>query len=83
MGSVTMQCYNNGTCSCREGFMGYKCDQCEPNYFHNRATHQCEECPICYSLIRDQVMVTWGACRETVTHAEKVNIWSTGVCDSG
>ncbi|XP_048876861.1 laminin subunit gamma-3 isoform X1 [Brienomyrus brachyistius] len=54
MGSVTMQCYNNGTCSCREGFMGYKCDQCEPNYFHNRATHQCEECPICYSLVRDQ-----------------------------
>ncbi|KAG5834495.1 hypothetical protein ANANG_G00262110 [Anguilla anguilla] len=54
MGSITMQCHSNGTCSCREGFVGNKCDKCELNYFKNRATHQCEECPICYSLVRDQ-----------------------------
>ncbi|XP_030630730.1 laminin subunit gamma-3 [Chanos chanos] len=54
MGSLSMQCHNNGTCSCRPGFVGYKCDRCEFNYFHNRLTHQCEECPVCYSLIRDQ-----------------------------
>ncbi|XP_018595947.2 laminin subunit gamma-3 isoform X1 [Scleropages formosus] len=54
MGSVTMQCHQNGTCPCREGFTGYKCDKCELNYFHNRATHQCEECPVCYGLVKDQ-----------------------------
>nr|XP_006640850.2 PREDICTED: laminin subunit gamma-3 [Lepisosteus oculatus] len=54
MGSVTMQCHGNGTCVCREGFVGYKCDQCELNYFHNRGSHQCEECPACYSLVRDE-----------------------------
>ncbi|KAJ8261358.1 hypothetical protein COCON_G00170810 [Conger conger] len=54
MGSVTMQCHGTGTCSCREGFVGGKCDRCELNYFHNRASHQCEECPVCYSLVRDQ-----------------------------
>ncbi|XP_073695806.1 laminin subunit gamma-3 [Garra rufa] len=54
MGSSLMQCHDNGTCSCRNGFVGYKCDKCELNYYQNRLTHQCEECPVCYSLIRDQ-----------------------------
>ncbi|XP_056260145.1 laminin subunit gamma-3 [Seriola aureovittata] len=54
MGSVSMQCHRNGTCHCRQGFVGYKCDKCELNYFHNRATHQCEECPICYGLVKKQ-----------------------------
>lgn len=50
-----MQCHNNGTCRCRQGFVGYKCDKCELNYFQNRATHQCEECPVCYGLVQKQV----------------------------
>ncbi|XP_040915110.1 laminin subunit gamma-3 isoform X1 [Toxotes jaculatrix] len=54
MGSVSMQCHSNGTCLCRQGFVGYKCDKCEVNYFHNRATHQCEECPVCYGLVKKQ-----------------------------
>ncbi|XP_067340922.1 laminin subunit gamma-3 [Channa argus] len=54
MGSVSMQCQSNGTCHCRQGFVGYKCDKCELNYFHNRATHQCEECPVCYGLVKKQ-----------------------------
>uniref|UniRef100_A0A8C5G955 Laminin, gamma 3 n=1 Tax=Gouania willdenowi TaxID=441366 RepID=A0A8C5G955_GOUWI len=54
MGSVSMQCHGNGTCLCRQGFVGYKCDKCEINYFHNRETHQCEECPVCYSLVMKQ-----------------------------
>ncbi|XP_053267613.1 laminin subunit gamma-3 [Pleuronectes platessa] len=54
MGSISMQCHSNGTCQCRQGFVGYKCDQCELNYFHNRATHQCEECPVCYGLVKKQ-----------------------------
>ncbi|KAM9441406.1 laminin subunit gamma-3 isoform 2-T2 [Clarias gariepinus] len=55
MGSVSMQCHANGTCLCRQGFVGYKCDKCELNHYQNPLTHQCEECPVCYSLIRDQV----------------------------
>ncbi|KAL7834633.1 hypothetical protein SRHO_G00288800 [Serrasalmus rhombeus] len=54
MGSTSMQCHSNGTCPCRQGFVGYKCDKCELNYYLNRVTQQCEECPVCYSLIRDQ-----------------------------
>ncbi|XP_069024859.1 laminin subunit gamma-3 [Embiotoca jacksoni] len=54
MGSVSMQCHGNGTCHCRQGFVGYKCDKCELNYFHSRATHQCEECPTCYGLVKKQ-----------------------------
>uniref|UniRef100_A0A8C6SND2 Laminin, gamma 3 n=1 Tax=Neogobius melanostomus TaxID=47308 RepID=A0A8C6SND2_9GOBI len=55
MGSMSMQCHGNGTCHCRPGFVGYKCDKCEMNYFHSRATHQCKECPDCYGLIKKQV----------------------------
>ncbi|XP_068430777.1 laminin subunit gamma-3 [Clinocottus analis] len=54
MGSISMQCHSNGTCHCRQGFLGYKCDKCEMNYFHSRATHQCEECPVCYGLVKKQ-----------------------------
>ncbi|KAF3849317.1 hypothetical protein F7725_015814, partial [Dissostichus mawsoni] len=54
MGSVSMQCHGNGTCHCREGFVGYKCDKCELNYYHSRDTHQCEECPVCYGLVKKQ-----------------------------
>uniref|UniRef100_A0A665WYV5 Laminin, gamma 3 n=1 Tax=Echeneis naucrates TaxID=173247 RepID=A0A665WYV5_ECHNA len=54
MGSVSMQCHGNGTCHCRQGFVGYKCDKCQLNYFHNRATHQCEECPVCFGLVMKQ-----------------------------
>ncbi|CAL8406287.1 unnamed protein product [Arctogadus glacialis] len=55
MGSVSMQCHGNGTCHCRQGFMGYKCDKCQLNFYHNRATHHCEACPICYGLVKDKV----------------------------
>ncbi|XP_047665497.1 laminin subunit gamma-3 [Tachysurus fulvidraco] len=56
MGSVSMQCHANGTCPCRQGFVGYKCDKCALNHYQNPLTHQCEECPVCYSLIRDQAI---------------------------
>ncbi|XP_076867326.1 laminin subunit gamma-3 [Brachyhypopomus gauderio] len=54
MGSTSMQCHGNGTCTCRQGFVGHKCDKCELNFYLNHVSHQCEECPVCYSLIRDQ-----------------------------
>uniref|UniRef100_A0A3P9QE66 Laminin, gamma 3 n=1 Tax=Poecilia reticulata TaxID=8081 RepID=A0A3P9QE66_POERE len=53
MGSASMQCRGNGTCQCRRGFVGHKCDKCELNYFYDRATHQCEECPVCYGLVKE------------------------------
>uniref|UniRef100_A0A8B9L850 Laminin subunit gamma-3 n=1 Tax=Astyanax mexicanus TaxID=7994 RepID=A0A8B9L850_ASTMX len=62
MGSSSMQCHENGTCPCRQGFVGYKCDKCELNHYLNHVTHQCEECPVCYSLIRDQVRVCVCVC---------------------
>lgn len=62
MGSISMQCHSNGTCQCRQGFVGYKCDKCELNYFHNRATHQCEECPVCYGLVQKQVSLKLFVC---------------------
>lgn len=72
MGSISMQCHSNGTCHCRQGFVGYKCDKCEMNYFHNLATHQCEECPVCYGLVKKQVSV-WPL--EAPTEAKKLEIF--------
>lgn len=57
MGSASMQCHGNGTCQCRRGFVGHKCDKCEMNYFYDRATHQCEECPVCYGLVKKYVSI--------------------------
>ncbi|KAJ3605897.1 hypothetical protein NHX12_027940, partial [Muraenolepis orangiensis] len=53
MGSVSIECRGNGTCLCRHGFTAYKCDKCQLNFYHNRATHHCQECPTCYGLVRD------------------------------
>uniref|UniRef100_H3BA71 Laminin subunit gamma 3 n=1 Tax=Latimeria chalumnae TaxID=7897 RepID=H3BA71_LATCH len=55
LGSLSLQCQEDGTCVCKKGFVGSKCDQCEVNYYHSATTSTCEECPVCYSLVRDQV----------------------------
>nr|XP_033817524.1 laminin subunit gamma-3 isoform X2 [Geotrypetes seraphini] len=52
LGSLTPQCHDNGTCLCRDGFVGYKCDQCEVNFFYNPAQAGCDECPLCYTLVK-------------------------------
>ncbi|KAL8174639.1 UNVERIFIED_CONTAM: hypothetical protein K2H54_050357 [Gekko kuhli] len=54
LGSVSHQCHENSTCVCKRGFVGYKCDQCEENYFFDPESSQCEECPICYSLVKEK-----------------------------
>uniref|UniRef100_A0A6Q2Z0Q9 Laminin subunit gamma-1 n=1 Tax=Esox lucius TaxID=8010 RepID=A0A6Q2Z0Q9_ESOLU len=54
-GSSTAQCKGDGRCECRPGFVGARCDMCEENYFYNRSTPGCQQCPSCYSLIRDKV----------------------------
>ncbi|KAJ3605399.1 hypothetical protein NHX12_027446, partial [Muraenolepis orangiensis] len=53
MGSVSIECRGNGTCLCRHGFTGKKCDKCQLNFYHNRATQHCQECSTCYGLVRD------------------------------
>ncbi|TDH06384.1 hypothetical protein EPR50_G00132680 [Perca flavescens] len=54
-GSVSGQCKEDGRCECRPGFVGARCDMCEENYFYNRSAPGCQQCPSCYSLVRDKV----------------------------
>ncbi|XP_071392229.1 laminin subunit gamma-1-like, partial [Centroberyx affinis] len=54
-GSQSAQCKEDGRCECRPGFVGARCDMCEENYFYNRSTPGCQQCPSCYSLVRDKV----------------------------
>uniref|UniRef100_A0A8C4GIU1 Laminin subunit gamma-1 n=1 Tax=Dicentrarchus labrax TaxID=13489 RepID=A0A8C4GIU1_DICLA len=54
-GSQSGQCKEDGRCECRPGFVGARCDMCEENYFYNRSAPGCQQCPSCYSLVRDKV----------------------------
>ncbi|XP_077778709.1 laminin subunit gamma-3 isoform X1 [Podarcis muralis] len=54
LGSVSLQCHDNSTCVCKHGFVGYKCDQCKVNHFYDPGSNQCLECPICYSLVKEE-----------------------------
>ncbi|MBN3312115.1 LAMC1 protein, partial [Atractosteus spatula] len=54
-GSRTAQCMEDGRCECREGFVGMHCEMCEENYFRNSSRPGCQECPSCYSLVKDKV----------------------------
>ncbi|XP_069465378.1 laminin subunit gamma-3 [Ambystoma mexicanum] len=54
LGSITHQCHGNGTCACRRGFVGYKCDQCEQNFFYSPDAADCDQCPLCYTLLKEQ-----------------------------
>lgn len=55
LGAVSAQCHENSTCTCRPGFVGYKCDRCRDNFFLTADGTQCQECPSCYGLVRDEV----------------------------
>ncbi|XP_072298063.1 laminin subunit gamma-1 [Eucyclogobius newberryi] len=54
-GSLSGQCKEDGRCECKPGFVGARCDMCEENYFYNRSAPGCQQCPSCYSLVRDKV----------------------------
>lgn len=54
-GSAAAQCQEDGRCQCRGGFVGSRCDMCEENFFYNRSAPGCQQCPSCYSLVRDKV----------------------------
>lgn len=40
---------------CRPGFVGYKCDRCLDNFFLADDNTGCQECPTCYSLVKEEV----------------------------
>ncbi|XP_053940479.1 laminin subunit gamma-3 isoform X2 [Cuculus canorus] len=54
LGSVTPQCHENSTCLCHPGFVGYKCDRCQANFFLDPPSSRCQQCPVCYGLVKDQ-----------------------------
>ncbi|XP_058015635.1 laminin subunit gamma-3 isoform X2 [Ahaetulla prasina] len=54
IGSVSLQCHDNSTCVCKKGFVGNKCDQCDMNYFFDLESERCQECPLCYSLVKEE-----------------------------
>ncbi|XP_039201102.1 laminin subunit gamma-3 isoform X1 [Crotalus tigris] len=54
IGSVSLQCHDNSTCVCKKGFVGSKCDHCDVNYFFDLESKQCQECPLCYSLVKEE-----------------------------
>ncbi|XP_003794938.1 laminin subunit gamma-3 [Otolemur garnettii] len=54
LGTTSAQCHENSTCVCRPGFAGYKCDRCHDNFFLTEDGTQCQECPICYSLVKEE-----------------------------
>ncbi|KAL7980882.1 hypothetical protein Chor_002036 [Crotalus horridus] len=54
IGSVSLHCHDNSTCGCKKGFVGSKCDHCDVNYFFDLESKQCQECPLCYSLVKEE-----------------------------
>ncbi|KAM8801991.1 laminin subunit gamma-3 [Rhynchonycteris naso] len=54
LGSASAQCHENSTCVCRPGFVGYKCDRCQDNFFLTADGAQCQECPSCYTLVKEE-----------------------------
>ena len=55
LGATLPQCHENSTCVCRPGFVGYKCDRCQDNFFLTASGRQCQECPSCYALVKEEV----------------------------
>ncbi|XP_045702223.1 laminin subunit gamma-3 [Phyllostomus hastatus] len=54
LGSASAQCHENSTCVCKPGFVGYKCDRCQDNFFLTAGSAQCQECPSCYGLVKEE-----------------------------
>lgn len=55
LGATSPQCHENSTCVCKPGFVGYKCDRCQNNFFLTASGTQCQECPPCYALVKEEV----------------------------
>lgn len=55
LGAASAQCHENSTCVCRPGFVGYKCDHCQDNFFPTAGGTYCQQCPSCYTLVKEEV----------------------------
>ncbi|XP_037654235.1 laminin subunit gamma-3 isoform X2 [Choloepus didactylus] len=54
LGAASVQCHENSTCVCKPGFVGYKCDRCQNNFFLTAGGTHCQECPVCYALVKEE-----------------------------
>ncbi|XP_067398048.1 laminin subunit gamma-3 [Emydura macquarii macquarii] len=81
LGAVTPQCRENSTCLCRRGFVGYKCDRCELNFFYTPERSQCRECPVCYSLVKDEADKLKATLQKMETWLQKPDCSSPGPHD--
>ncbi|XP_078074454.1 laminin subunit gamma-1-like isoform X2 [Mustelus asterias] len=54
-GSWSLQCRNDGTCDCKSGVFGDKCNQCAGDTYYNSTTG-CQECPNCYQAVKNKVL---------------------------
>lgn len=42
-------------CVCKPGFVGYKCDRCQNNFFLTASGTRYRGCPPCYALVKEEV----------------------------
>nr|XP_060613663.1 laminin subunit gamma-3 [Anolis sagrei ordinatus] len=54
LGSLAIQCHEDGMCICKEGFVGLKCDQCATDFFLDPGSEHCQKCPLCYGLVKEE-----------------------------
>ncbi|XP_038650539.1 laminin subunit gamma-1-like isoform X2 [Scyliorhinus canicula] len=54
-GSQSLQCRSDGTCDCKPGVFGDKCNQCAGDTYFNSTTG-CQECPHCYQVVKSKVL---------------------------
>ncbi|GCB66657.1 hypothetical protein scyTo_0013602 [Scyliorhinus torazame] len=54
-GSRSLQCRSDGTCDCKPGVFGNKCNQCAGDTYFNSTTG-CQECPHCYQVVKSKVL---------------------------
>ena len=78
LGAASAQCHKNGTCVCKPGFMGYKCDRCQDNFFLTAGGTRCQECPSCYALVKEEVSPPYLPSLHTHTPSAHVLCWAPG-----
>ncbi|XP_069794303.1 laminin subunit gamma-1-like [Narcine bancroftii] len=62
-GSWSLQCRSDGTCDCKPGVFGDRCNQCSGDTYYNSTTG-CEVCPNCYLAVKSKIMKHKSVVRE-------------------